>query len=127
MKLLDFDYFLPKNLIAQHPAPRRVQSRLMVLDRGSRIWEHCSFSDLPRYLKPGDVLVLNETKVLPARLIGEKRTGGKIEILLVRKRGRQGDVAEKSLQEADWIRMDGAEEWECLVRILADSVREQAL
>jgi S-adenosylmethionine:tRNA ribosyltransferase-isomerase len=116
MKLRDFDYLLPRNLIAQHPAPQRAQSRLMVLDRETRIWEHGSFSNLPRYLQPGDVLVLNETKVLPARLIGEKRTGGKVEILLVRERRGQEDAAEKSLQEANRTRKDGSGEWECLVK-----------
>ncbi len=119
MKLPDFDYLLPRNLIAQHPPPQRAQSRLMVLDRESRKWEHGSFSNLPRYLQPGDVLVLNETKVLPARLIGEKRTGGKIEILLVRKKGGQEDksqAAEKSLQEDNKIQKDGAGEWECMVK-----------
>ncbi len=116
MRLLDYDYLLPRNLIAQHPAPQRTQSRLMVLDRKAGIWEHSYFSNLPRCLKPGDVLVLNETKVLPARLIGEKKTGGKIEILLVRKRRSQEDVPEKLLQEGNGTQKDGLGEWECLVK-----------
>lgn len=119
MKLQDFDYHLPRNLIAQHPTPQRDHSRLMVVDRKTRAREHRFFSDLPRYLQPGDVLVLNETKVLPARLIGKKQSGGKIEILLVRKREwQEGKINsnEEAGQETDKKKKDGSGEWECLVK-----------
>jgi len=119
MKLQDFDYHLPRDLIAQHPAPQRDHSRLMVLDRKKGTRRHCLFSDLPRYLQPGDVLVLNETKVLPARLMGEKRTGGKIEILLVRKReGQENKIhaSGKTFSETHEAGKDNCGEWECLVK-----------
>ena len=119
MKLRDFDYHLPRNLIAQHPIPQRDHSRLMVVDRKTRTREHGFFSDLPQYFKPGDVLVLNETKVLPARLIGKKQSGGKIEILLVRKKEcPEGKINsnEEAGRETDKKKKDGSGEWECLVR-----------
>jgi S-adenosylmethionine:tRNA ribosyltransferase-isomerase len=80
----DFDFDLPTDLIAQHPAPERDQSRLMVLDRASGSVTHASFADFPNYLNPGDLLVLNNSKVIPARLRGVKpNTGGSIEFLLL--------------------------------------------
>ena len=85
MKLSDFDYHLPQKLIAQTPIEPRDHSRLMVLHREERRREHRHFYDLPDYLKPGDVLVLNQTRVIPARLHATKQdTGGKVEILLLR-------------------------------------------
>jgi len=84
MKTSDFDYILPENLIAQHPADRRDGSRMMVLDRASGSWEHHVFTDLPGYLRGGDVVVVNNTKVIPARIFGKKPgTGGKVEIFLL--------------------------------------------
>lgn len=83
MKLSDFDYQLPKEMIAQHPVEPRDSSRLMVLD-GNGI-EHMKFSDLPGLLRPGDLLVMNNSRVIPARIYGTKDTGGKIEVLLVRR------------------------------------------
>lgn len=85
MNLREFDYNLPERLIAQFPLKDREQARLLVLERGSGRIEHRHFRDLPGYLRPGDVLVLNNTRVFKARLRGKKRTGGKIEILLVRR------------------------------------------
>ncbi len=83
MKVADFDYNLPEDRIAQQPADQRDQSRLMVIHRDTNIREHRHFFDLPQYLKPGDCLVLNDSKVLPARLFGKKRaTGAHIELLL---------------------------------------------
>lgn len=83
----DFDYELPSGSIAQEPAEPRDSCRLLVLDRSSGQIDHRTFSDLPDYLREGDVLVLNETKVLPARLHGAKdETGGAVEILLLRER-----------------------------------------
>ncbi|MFA5413362.1 MAG: tRNA preQ1(34) S-adenosylmethionine ribosyltransferase-isomerase QueA [Patescibacteria group bacterium] len=84
MKLSEFDFNLPKNLIAQKPANPRDACRLMVLNCGEQSMAHDSFYNLGKYLRPGDVLVLNNSKVLPARLIGKKETGGKVEILLLK-------------------------------------------
>ena len=81
MELSLFDYHLPKEQVAQEPARPRDSSRLMVLRREETIHER--FFRLPEYLKPGDVLVLNETRVIPARLDGRKRTGGKLELTLL--------------------------------------------
>ena len=84
MQTADFHYELPPELIAQEPLPERDQSRLFVLPRATRIFEHRSFHDLPSCLRPGDLLVLNNTRVLPARLRGAKEpSGGAIELLLL--------------------------------------------
>ena len=82
MDVQDFQYRLPRNLIAQYPSRERDQSRLMVVHRDTGSLEHRTFRDLPDYLNEGDVLVINDTKVLKARLIGTKETGGKFEILV---------------------------------------------
>jgi S-adenosylmethionine:tRNA ribosyltransferase-isomerase len=83
----DFDYDLPTGLIAQHPADPRDSCRLLVLDRASGQLDHRRFGDLPEYLEPGDVLVVNDTRVLPARIHGVKdETGGAVEVLLLRER-----------------------------------------
>ncbi len=83
----DFDYELPTGLIAQSPAEPRDSCRLLVLDRMSGQIDHRTFSDLPDYLHPGDLLVVNETRVLPARLPGVKdESGGAVEVLLLRER-----------------------------------------
>jgi len=93
----DFDYELPSGLIAQHPVEPRDACRLLVVDRVSGQMDHRTFRDLPDYLRPGDVLVVNETRVLPARLRGAKdETGGAVEVLLLRPRYE--------------------DTWECLVR-----------
>jgi S-adenosylmethionine:tRNA ribosyltransferase-isomerase len=82
----DFDYDLPPELIAQRPAEPRDRARLMVLDRASGSITHRVFGDLPEFLKPGDALVLNETRVIPARLHARKMPGGgRIEIVLLRR------------------------------------------
>lgn len=96
MKVSDFDYYLPEELIAQDPLLDRSSSRLMVLNKNENP-VHKHFSDIPGYLKAGDVLVINNTKVIPARLYGEKEgTGAAVEILLL-------------------VRKD-ADTWECLVK-----------
>lgn len=83
-----YDFDLPEHLIAQHPLPERTSSRLLVLDRRTGEMEHRRFVDLIEYLEPGDVLVLNDSRVLPARLIGVKPdTGAKIELLLLKSLG----------------------------------------
>jgi len=84
MKLSEFDFNLPKNLIAQKPASPRDACRLMILNCEKKIIRHDRFYNLEKYLRPGDVLVLNNSKVLPARLMGKKETGGKVEILLLK-------------------------------------------
>ena len=96
MKTSDFDFQLPEELIAQPPLERRDASRLLTLDRESGAVGHHHFYDLPRFLRPGDCLVLNDSRVLPARLIGHRPTGGACEVLLLVDKG--GDL------------------WECLVR-----------
>lgn len=84
MLLSRFDYHLPPELIAQHPAEPRDHSRLMVLDRRDRSILHRQFYDITEYLRPGDLLVINNTKVFPARLVGEKQgSGGRIEFFLL--------------------------------------------
>ena len=96
MKTSDFDFQLPEELIAQTPLERRDTSRLLTLDKATGSVEHHHFYDLPRFLKSGDCLVLNNSRVLPARLIGHRPTGGVCEVLLLVDKG--GDL------------------WECLVR-----------
>ena len=89
MQTADFDFDLPPELIAQTPAPRRDQSRLLVLDRVSGRLEHRQFRDLLDYLRPDDLLVLNDSRVIPARLRGVNvRTGGQFEILLLEENAR---------------------------------------
>lgn len=86
MKVTDFDFYLPEELIAQHPMEKRDEARLMVMDKENGEIEHKVFRDIIDYLEPGDCLVLNDTRVLPARLIGSKEgTGGKIEFLLLKR------------------------------------------
>ena len=97
MKVSDFDFYLPEELIAQHPLEKRDSSRLMILDKKTGVIKHKYFHDVIEYLNEGDTLVLNNTRVMPARLIGEKEeTGGKIEFLLLKR--IQGD------------------KWECLAK-----------
>lgn len=96
MKVSEFNYKLPEELIAQTPIEKRDESRLMILDRSKKTIEHKKFKDIIDYLEPGDVLVRNNTKVIPARLYGQKETGAKVEFLLLN--NIEGDV------------------WECIVR-----------
>lgn len=96
LKTADFDFYLPEELIAQTPLERRDASRLLTLDKSTGAVGHYHFYDLPRFLRPGDCLVLNDSRVLPARLIGRRPTGGACEVLLLVDKG--GDL------------------WECLVR-----------
>ena len=96
MKLTEFNYELPERLIAQVPIEKRDESRLMVLDREKQTIEHKVFKDIIDYLEPGDCLVRNNTKVLPARLYGKKETGANVEFLLLNR--IEGDI------------------WECIVR-----------
>ena len=92
MKVSEFNYNLPEELIAQHPIEKRDESRLMVLNRKNQTIEHRKFKDIIEYLEPGDCLVRNNTKVIPARLYGKKETGANVEFLLLNQ--IQGDIWE---------------------------------
>jgi S-adenosylmethionine:tRNA ribosyltransferase-isomerase len=83
MKIEEFDYHLPTSLIAQYPSPQRGETSLMVLCRETGEIEHRAFQDITEYIKPDDLLVVNNTRVLPARLIGKKESGGRVEMLLI--------------------------------------------
>ena len=84
MRISDFSFDLPENLIAQHPAKHRSGSRLLCLNSSSGEIQHSIFSEILDYLHSGDLLIFNDTKVIPARFFGEKETGGKVELLLER-------------------------------------------
>ena len=134
MDLHDFYYDLPEELIAQDPLEKRSDSRMMVVHRDSGEIEHRRFSDLLDYLKEGDCLVINDTKVIPARLLGVKEdTGAAVEVLLLKDasdRYGNGTVPEDSKEETEDFEMDlsGQESdrtghkakntriWECLVK-----------
>ena len=96
MKVSEFNYDLPEELIAQTPIEKRDESRLMILNKENKTIEHRTFKDIIEYLEPGDVLVRNNTKVIPARLYGKKETGANVEFLLLN--NIEGDI------------------WECIVR-----------
>lgn len=85
MKTSDFDYVLPPERIAQTPIEPRHASRLLVLDRSKPVLEHTTFWQVSDYLRPGDLLVINQTRVIPARVFAHKATGGKVELLLLRR------------------------------------------
>lgn len=85
MRLEDFDYHLPKSAIAQNPVTPRDHAKLMVIHRDTHKIEHRIFYDITDYLNPGDLLIVNETKVIHARLIGHKTTGAKVEVFLLKK------------------------------------------
>lgn len=84
LKLSMYEYMLPEDLVAQEPALRRDQSRLLVLNRKDDSVTHRGFADIVEYLRPGDCLVVNRTRVMPVRLLGKKETGGKVEVLFLR-------------------------------------------
>ena len=90
----ELDYRLPEGLIAQKPANPRDSSRLMVVDVPRQSIEHHVFHDLPRFLRPGDAVVLNETKVLPARLFANRPGGGEMELLFLRDLGTKDNLWE---------------------------------
>lgn len=85
MKVTDFDYFLPKELIAQNPSEKRDESKLMIINRNKMEFIHKQFNQIKDYLHKGDLLVLNDSKVIPARFNGLKSTGAKVEIVLLEK------------------------------------------
>src|SRR5690606_10602620 len=103
MKVDLFDFHLPEELIAQTPLEERTSSRLMVLDKKSGALQHDVFKNVKDYFKAGDCLVLNDTRVLPARLFGEKEgTGAKIEVLLLKQQA--GDVWETLIKPAKRVK-----------------------
>jgi S-adenosylmethionine:tRNA ribosyltransferase-isomerase len=122
----DYDYDLPERFIAQHPARPRDSSRLMLLDRSSGDVQHKVFNQLPELLQPGDVLVINETRVLPARLTGRKiPSGGKVELLLLRRLEAQTWetlVGGRGLRVGARLAVDGGPEAE-IVRELSGARR----
>ncbi len=142
MTLEDFDYYLPEEQIAQDPLEHRSDSRLMVLDKKTGELEHKHFYDICDYLKPGDCLVINNTKVIPARLIGEKEgTGGKVEVLLLTRKsdntwetlvkpGKNARIGQKlsfgnGLLKAEVI--DIVEEGDRIIRFDFDGIFEEIL
>jgi S-adenosylmethionine:tRNA ribosyltransferase-isomerase len=110
MKLSDFDYHLPPDRIAQEPAPRRDGSRLLILDRSVNGIRHAVFAELPGLLRPGDLLVLNDTRVIPARLLAPKPSGGTVEVLLLER--LETDRREGGVDPSGECR----QEWRALVR-----------
>lgn len=87
MRLSEFAYELPERLIAQEPAAPRDASRMLVINRGQKTWQDAHFADFPSFVQPNDVVVLNNTRVFPARLIGEKKvSAGRVELFLIRER-----------------------------------------
>ncbi len=106
MKLSQFRFNLPQNLIASHPSKNRDESRLMVINRKDQTIEHLIFKDILEYFKDGDVFVLNNTKVFPARLYGEKeKTGAKIEVFLLRELNRESRLWDVLVDPARKIRI----------------------
>jgi len=89
MDISQFDYELPREMIAQEPAGKRDESRLLVLDRATGEIQHRIFQDVIEYLSTGDMLVLNDTRVIPARIDAHRETGGKVEVLFLEDRGKQ--------------------------------------
>ncbi|HVQ39050.1 MAG TPA: tRNA preQ1(34) S-adenosylmethionine ribosyltransferase-isomerase QueA [Pyrinomonadaceae bacterium] len=109
MQLSEFDYDLPEELIAQQPLPRRDASRMLVVNRDTQRFLDSKFETLPEYLQPGDVIVVNNTRVFPARLIGQRDpSGGRVEVLLVRE--IEAEDSSRTLGEST------SQVWEALVR-----------
>jgi len=109
----DFDYDLPEGLIATHPAPCRDASRMLILSKDDGGRNHWFFSDLPRFLRRRSLIVLNDTRVIPARLFAHKPTGGRVEVFLVEAVPGEADREKASVEPRGW-----AETWRVLVRSL---------
>ncbi len=117
MKTSDFDYNLPESSIAQTPVEPRDSSRLLVLHRDTGEIEHRIFRDFGQYLRPADLLVLNQTRVIPARIYARKETGGRVELLLLRRRDEltwEALVGGKGLRIGTRIRVENGPEVEIL-------------
>ena len=125
MRTSDFDYHLPESSIAQTPVEPRDSSRLLILDRASGQIEHRFFRDLVLYLHPNDLLVLNQTRVIPARIYARKPTGGRVELLLLRRRDVltwEALVGGKGLKMASRVKVEDGPEAD-VVEILEGSER----
>ncbi|HEY8240991.1 MAG TPA: S-adenosylmethionine:tRNA ribosyltransferase-isomerase, partial [Kiritimatiellia bacterium] len=135
MKASEFDYHLPPDLIAQHPAELRDGARMMVLHRDRRQIEHRTFGDFTWYLRAGDLLVLNNTRVIPARIFGRKsESGGRVELLFLeelgpgiwdcllhaRRRPKTGDRVELAEGQARAVMLADGEMGRCRVRVEAE-------
>ena len=121
MRVADFDFELPDELIARHPLAERRASRLLVLDGPSGELRHRQFPDLLDYLRPGDLMVFNDTRVIPARLFGQKASGGRLEILVERLLDEHRVLAHvrasKSPKPGSLIHIDGGGAAEMLARL----------
>lgn len=125
MKTTDFDYYLPESSIAQTPVEPRDSSRLLVLHRVTGLVEHRLFRDVVNYLKAGDLLVVNQTRVIPARIFARKETGGRVELLLLRRRDSlswEALVGGKGLRIGKRLRVEDGPEAE-IVELLDGSER----
>ena len=119
MKLSDFDYSLPKELIAQYPVKEREKCRLMVLDRKTHSIDNKTFEDISGYFRSEDCLVLNNTRVIPARLFGKRKTGGKVELFLLEKKNPTCEALVRPsgrLKEGERIVLESGAEAELLGR-----------
>ncbi len=120
MHVADFHFDLPESLIARHPLAERRGSRLLVLDGPSGELSHRHFADLLGYLRPGDLMVFNDTRVIPARLFGQKASGGKLEVLVERVLDEERVLAHvrssKSPKPGSRILIDGGAEAEMVAR-----------
>jgi S-adenosylmethionine:tRNA ribosyltransferase-isomerase len=125
MKTSDFDYNLPVSSIAQTPVEPRDASRLLVLNRDTGNIDHCQFRDIGTYLRAGDLLVVNQTRVIPARIYARKETGGRVELLLLRRRDEQtweALVGGKGLRIGTTVNVEGGPRAE-IVELLDGSER----
>lgn len=125
MKTSDFDYHLPETSIAQTPVEPRDSSRLLVLHRETGTLEHRTFRDISSYLQPGDLLVLNQTRVIPARIYARKETGGRVELLLLRRRDKltwEALVGGKGLRVGKVIKVEDGPQAE-VIELLEGSER----
>ncbi|PIE44306.1 MAG: tRNA preQ1(34) S-adenosylmethionine ribosyltransferase-isomerase QueA [Gammaproteobacteria bacterium] len=120
MLVSEFDYHLPSELIAKYPTRNRTDSRLLVLDKASGELAHRHFADLAELLSPLDLLVFNDTRVIPARLFGQKASGGKVELLVERMLSTHNALchikASKSPKPGGWLTLDGGHELEVIGR-----------
>ena len=121
MQRTDFYYYLPPHLIAQQPNRYRTSSRLLWINSSPEPFQHRHFTDLPNLLSPGDLLVLNDTRVIPARLFGRKSSGGKIEIFVERLLDNNQIIAQirasQPPQIGMWLYLDGGIAIQVLQRV----------
>ncbi|MGB2705690.1 MAG: tRNA preQ1(34) S-adenosylmethionine ribosyltransferase-isomerase QueA [Candidatus Omnitrophota bacterium] len=119
MRLSDFDYTLPKELIAQYPSKSRGDDRLLVVDRARKSFEEKKFIDITGYFKEGDLLVLNDTRVIPARLYGKRKTGANVEIFLMDTAGNPVEALVRPsgrIREGESVLLDSGDEARVLGR-----------